>query len=177
MLRSVGPPIYWLRTLANTRPCDTLPTDFTRWPCHIADQSVCSMHRTFALALRSIQNLANWIPPNLAPTAKGDRTSGISAGPRGGQHTASVAGATWTGSIPDRLPGPCAHLSTWFVIMTTQENELIHALSVEFIFAIKNYSSSQLAMFKNQAELTASRLIALGVSEECLNESWERHYK
>ena len=59
--------------------------------------------------------------------------------------------------------------------MTTQENELISSISAEYISALKNYSSSQLAMFKDQAEFTASRLFALGVSEDCLDELWEKH--
>jgi len=48
-------------------------------------------------------------------------------------------------------------------------------LGTRYIYACKNYGSSSLAFFKDDAEKLALQLIDLGISEDILQELWEFH--
>jgi len=48
-------------------------------------------------------------------------------------------------------------------------------LGTRYIYACKNYGSSSLAFFKEDAEKLALQLINLGISEDILQELWEFH--
>jgi hypothetical protein len=51
----------------------------------------------------------------------------------------------------------------------------IENLSAEYIYAAKNYSTSYLSMFLDDAQRTASQLLRLGVSDEMLDEIWYKY--
>ena len=51
----------------------------------------------------------------------------------------------------------------------------LHDLSIRYIYACKNYGSSQLSMFKDDIEALTPQLLRLGVSTEALQEIFTRH--
>ena len=51
----------------------------------------------------------------------------------------------------------------------------IENLSAEYIYAAKNYSTSYLSMFLDDAQRIASQLLRLGVSDEMLDEIWYKY--
>ena len=51
----------------------------------------------------------------------------------------------------------------------------IENLSAEYIYAAKNYSTSYLQMFLDDAQRIASQLLRLGVSDEMLDEIWYKY--
>lgn len=59
--------------------------------------------------------------------------------------------------------------------MTNTTITRIEELSIQFIYACKNYGSSQLSMFQEDIQRIAPQLVALGVSPSTLDEIYTKH--
>ena len=60
-------------------------------------------------------------------------------------------------------------------LMDSNTRLQIENLSAEYIYAAKNYSTSYLSMFLDDAQRIASQLLRLGVSDEMLDEIWYKY--
>lgn len=60
-------------------------------------------------------------------------------------------------------------------IMDASTRVQIENLSAEYIYAAKNFSTSYLQMFLDDAQRIASQLLQLGVSDEMLDEIWYKY--